>query len=79
MRETCYHCAHADFKSESESTMRGFAKCTKARTVEEKHKYYFGGYECDKQKFENAAAETMGKRKLMFEVWRSNQKSSGGG
>lgn len=34
--ETCYHCVHADFKAESESTMRGFAKCTKARNTEER-------------------------------------------
>ncbi len=39
MRETCYHCAHADFKAESESTMRGFAKCGKARNTEERAKY----------------------------------------
>nr|DAN78240.1 MAG TPA: hypothetical protein [Caudoviricetes sp.]DAY12524.1 MAG TPA: hypothetical protein [Caudoviricetes sp.] len=79
MKQTCYHCVHADFRTPSKSEMRGFAKCIKARTVEEKHKYYFGGYECDKQKFENASPETMEKRKLMFEVWRSNQKSSVGG
>lgn len=79
MRESCYHCANADFRTPSTSEMRGFAKCTKARTIEEKHKYYFGGYECDKQKFENATPETIEKRKLMFEVWRSNQKSSVGG
>lgn len=28
--ETCFYCKHADFKAESNSTMRGFAKCTKA-------------------------------------------------
>lgn len=74
--ETCFHCAHADFKTPSASEMRGFAKCTKARSAEERAKYYHGGYKCDKQKFENAAPEIMEKRKLMFEVWRSNKKSS---
>ena len=79
MKQTCFHCTHADFRTPSTSEMRGFAKCTKARTLEEKHKYYFGGYECDKQKFENTTPKKMGRRKFMFEVWRSNQKSSAGG
>lgn len=71
--ETCYHCAHADFKAESESTMRGFAKCTKARNTEERAKYYFGGYKCDKGKFEAAPAETMAKRSEIFEKWRTRK------
>lgn len=71
--ETCYHCLHADFKAESESTMRGFAKCTKARNAEERSKYYFGGYECDKGKFEAAPAATMAKRKNEFEKWRTRK------
>lgn len=71
MRESCYHCLHADFKAESESTMRGFAKCAKARNPEERSKYYFGGYECDKGKFEAAPAVTMAKRSEIFEKWRT--------
>jgi putative phage associated protein len=69
--ETCYHCLHADFKAESEGAMRGFAKCTKARNPEERSKYYFGGYECDKGKFEAAPAATMAKRSEIFEKWRT--------
>ena len=69
--ETCYHCLHADFKAESEGAMRGFAKCTKARNPEERSKYYFGGYECDKGKFEAAPAATMTKRSEIFEKWRT--------
>jgi|GEM_PF-1309085 hypothetical protein len=42
--ETCYHCLHADFKAEANGTMRGFARCTKAKTAEDKASYYFGGY-----------------------------------
>ena len=71
--ETCYHCAHADFKAESESTMRGFAKCAKARNTEERAKYYFGGCECDKGKFEAAPTATMAKRKNEFEKWRTQK------
>lgn len=50
--------------------MRGFAKCGKARNTEERAKYYFGGYKCDKGKFEAAPAATMTKRKNEFEKWR---------
>lgn len=34
MRETCYHCLHADFKSEEGGVMRGYARCKKAKTAE---------------------------------------------
>ena len=59
MRETCYHCLHADFKAEANGTMRGFARCTKAKTAEDKASYYFGGYKCDKGEFNPATADTM--------------------
>lgn len=72
-KQTCYHCLYADFKAESNSPMRGFAKCTKARNAEERSKYYFGGYECDKGKFEAAPAETMAKRSEIFEKWRTKK------
>lgn len=72
-KQTCYYCLYADFKAESESTMRGFAKCGKARNVEERSKYYFGGYKCDKGKFEAAPAETMAKRSEIFEKWRTKK------
>lgn len=72
-KQTCYHCLYANFKAESESTMRGFAKCGKARNTEERAKYYFGGYKCDKGKFEAAPAATMAKRSEIFEKWRTRK------
>lgn len=71
MRETCFYCKHADFKALSETELRGFAKCGKARNAEERAKYYFGGYKCDKGKFEDAPAATMAKRSEIFEKWRT--------
>lgn len=68
--ETCYHCLHADFKAEANGTMRGFARCTKAKTAEDKASYYFGGYQCDKGEFKPANAETMKVRREKFEKWR---------
>lgn len=72
--ETCYHCLHADFKAEANGTMRGFARCTKAKTAEDKASYYFGGYKCDKGEFKPATAETMKKRREKFEEWRDKRK-----
>ena len=65
-----HHCLHADFKAEENSVMRGFAKCTKAKTAEAKSSYYFGGYQCDKGEFKPATADTMEKRREKFEKWR---------
>lgn len=31
--ETCFYCLHADFKAEANGTMRGFARCTKAKRL----------------------------------------------
>lgn len=50
--------------------MRGFARCTKAKTAEAKSSYYFGGYKCDKGEFKPATAETMKVRREKFEEWR---------
>ena len=50
--------------------MRGFARCTKAKTAEAKASYYFGGYQCDKGEFKPATAETMKVRREKFEKWR---------
>lgn len=72
--ETCYHCLHADFKAEANGTMRGFARCTKAKTAEDKASYYFGGYQCDKGEFKPATAETMKVRREKFEEWRDKRK-----
>ncbi|KLR90915.1 hypothetical protein M678_05250, partial [Neisseria gonorrhoeae SK7461] len=40
MRETCFFCKHADFKTQPDTPVRGFAKCAKARDAEEKATYY---------------------------------------
>lgn len=58
MKQTCYHCLHADFKAEANGTMRGFARCTKSKMAEDKSSYYFGGYQCDKGEFNPATADT---------------------
>lgn len=71
--ETCYHCVNADFKAESESTMRGFAKCSKARNAEERATYY-RGHSCHLKGFEAAPAATMAKRRSEFEKWRTKGK-----
>lgn len=71
--ETCYHCINSDFKALSETELRGFAKCTKARNAEERATYYHGGYKCNKGKFEAAPAATMAKRKNEFEKWRTQK------
>ena len=39
MRETCLHCAHADFEATKGSEMQGFAKCLKARDFIDKGKF----------------------------------------
>lgn len=50
--------------------MRGYARCRKAKTAEDKASYYFGGYQCDKGEFKPATAETMKVRREKFEEWR---------
>lgn len=45
----------------------GFARCTKAKTAEDRASYYFGGYKCDKGEFNPATADTMEKRREKFE------------
>ncbi|KLR79176.1 hypothetical protein M680_11955, partial [Neisseria gonorrhoeae SK8976] len=39
MRETCFFCKHADFKTQPDTPVRGFAKCAKARNAEERAKH----------------------------------------
>ena len=73
-KQTCYHCLHADFKAEEGGAMRGFARCTKAKTAEDKSSYYFGGYQCDKGEFKPATADTMEKRREKFEEWHNKRK-----
>lgn len=70
MRETCFYCKHADFKTEANTPMRGFAKCEKSQTPEQRASFHFGGYKCDKGEFKPATAETMKVRREKFEEWR---------
>jgi hypothetical protein len=72
--ETCYHCAHADFKALSETELRGFAKCSRARNAEERATYYHGGHSCHLKGFESAPVATMAKRSEIFEKWRTKGK-----
>ena len=74
MRETCFHCKHANFQSEANTPMRGFAKCEKSQTPEQRASFYFGGYKCDKGEFNPATADTMEKRREKFEEWRNKRK-----
>ena len=79
--ETCYHCVNADFKALSETELRRFAKCKKARNAEERATYYHGGHGCHLKDFwsggsgfEAAPAATMAKRSEIFEKWRTKGK-----
>lgn len=74
MRETCFYCKHANFQSEANTPMRGFAKCEKSQTPEQRASFYFGGYKCDKGEFNPATADTMEKRREKFEEWRNKRK-----
>ena len=62
MRETCLHCAHADFEATKGSEMQGFAKCLKARDFIERAMYHPRSDRCDKGKFEAASPEEVAKR-----------------
>lgn len=69
-KQTCFYCKHADFKAEEGGAMRGYARCKKAKTAEDKSSFYFGGYKCDKGEFKPATADTMKVRREKFEKWR---------
>ena len=55
MRETCLYCKHVDFQAEESTPMRGFAKCEKSQTPEQRASFYFGGYQCDKGDYQGSA------------------------
>ena len=80
MRETCFYCKHANFQSEANTPMRGFAKCEKSQTPEQRASYYFGGYKCDKgdlssgKGFQPADEIVIQKRREKFEEWRNKRK-----
>ncbi|EMR8830504.1 hypothetical protein UL497_001969, partial [Neisseria gonorrhoeae] len=55
MRETCFYCNHADFKTQPDTPVRGFAKCAKARDAEEKATYYPRTNPCAAGAFQTAS------------------------
>nr|WP_308074221.1 hypothetical protein [Neisseria polysaccharea] len=66
MRETCFFCRHADFKTQLDTPMRGFAKCAKARNAEEKATYYPRTNPCVTGAFQTASEAAMRKRRQEF-------------
>ena len=80
MKQTCFYCKHADFKTEANTPMRGFAKCEKSQTPEQRASFYFGGYQCDKgdlsggSAFQPADEIVIQKRREKFEEWRNKRK-----
>ncbi|WP_304679158.1 hypothetical protein [Neisseria polysaccharea] len=66
MRETCFRCKYADFKTQLDTPMRGFAKCAKARNAEEKATYYPRTNPCVTGAFQTASEAAMRKRRQEF-------------
>ena len=66
MRETCFYCNHADFKTNTGTPMHAFAKCAKARNAEEKATYYPRANPCATGAFQTASEAAMRKRRQEF-------------
>ncbi|HFC0998426.1 TPA: hypothetical protein ACFB3S_002226 [Neisseria gonorrhoeae] len=62
MRETCFFCNHADFKTNTGTPVRGFAKCAKARNAEERAKHYPRINHCATGAFQTASGAAVAKR-----------------
>lgn len=60
--------------------MKGFARCEKSQTPEQRASFYFGGYQCDKgdlsggKGFQPADEIVIQKRREKFEEWRNKRK-----
>lgn len=60
--------------------MRGFAKCEKSQTPEQRASFYHRGYQCDKgdlrggKGFQPADEIVIQKRREKFEEWRNKRK-----
>lgn len=74
MRETCFRCKYADFKTQLDTPMRAFAQCQKARNAEERAKYYPRANPCATGAFQTASEAAMRKRHEKFEEWRNKRK-----
>ena len=66
MRETCFRCKHADFKTNLDTPMRGFAKCAKARNAEERAKHYPRTNPCVTGAFQTASEAKIRKRRQTY-------------
>ncbi|WP_323175837.1 hypothetical protein [Neisseria cinerea] len=55
MRETCFYCNYADFKTNTGTPMHAFAKCAKARNEMEKATYYPRTNPCATGAFQTAS------------------------
>nr|WP_322790672.1 hypothetical protein [Neisseria polysaccharea] len=66
MRETCFFCKHADFKTQLDTPMHAFAKCAKARNEMEKATYYPRTQPCATGAFRAASEAAMRKRRQEF-------------
>lgn len=64
MKQTCYHCTHADFRAAHQDQKSGFAYCLKNEFV--KAIWCPPQWECDKGEFSPANDETMAARKRFF-------------
>ncbi|HGO6527416.1 TPA: hypothetical protein ACK4T7_002211 [Neisseria gonorrhoeae] len=62
MRETCFFCKYADFKTQPDTPVRGFAKCAKARNAEERAKHYPRINHCATGAFQTASGAAVAKR-----------------
>ncbi|HFB1610615.1 TPA: hypothetical protein WNM01_002159 [Neisseria gonorrhoeae] len=62
MRETCFFCKYADFKTNTGTPVRGFAKCAKARNAEERAKHYPRINHCATGAFQTASGAAVAKR-----------------
>ena len=63
IRETCLHCAHADFRDAAAKGMTGFLTCP---TVD-KWRYLNRRTVCESGKFQTASEEAVAKRIEWFE------------
>lgn len=66
MRETCFYCNHADFKTNTGTPMHAFAKCLNARNAEEKATYYPRTNPCVTGAFQTASEAAIRKRRQEF-------------
>lgn len=78
MRETCFYCNHADFKTNTGTPVRGFAKCAKARNAEEKATYYPRTNPCAAGAFQTASGRQSQKgRRCLGNIPRNAPNLSG--